>query len=575
MSLEFIQSKQNSSSLWKAVEQEKQLSYLTTSHLQESAPSDGYLKAWADRKYQTDDYFLNWIKSIFKDDNFLSFYKYLRFPLPSTKIIRNKIEPQIKRVFNAEDSAFKYSVRNRDESDYMPDLKIKDFNNQIFKKLLYRHNSLLVHDLEDVNKPYRYFVDIDKVVAIEEDNVSREISRIAFRGEIKTEQGKQKGYVYIDSERYAFYKDDTPAPIIETYHDLDYCPVFFINPDRLDDDFVIRESLYTFVREEIEEYNFLKTLQKLTDANGTFPVISKLKVDNGDDSSDIKNNGSIALYDSMSSASQKVNSTNIPQGDSDTNAGTIHEIDVEAVIDDTGKVNMDVIKNYLSFHYIPVDIITFIDNRIKELERSIVSTVVGDVLESNESSKNEDQIAKSISILENTLTSFAEVLNYIRTKADYTDLSLKYGRDFVQEVFIHYGTDFFLESEAALFEQFEKSPNPLERKHLIVRVNQNRYKNNTSAMSRIKLLYNLMPYISDVDFDRAVAQGMANDIDKQYYLKFDHWVSLFEATYGDIVMFFTESKGESNERLAEINNLIINLIQNESNSSTDSTSNRD
>ena len=575
MSLEFIKSKHNSNSLGQAVEQEKQLAYLTTSHLQENSPSDSYLRQWADRKYQTDDYFLNWIKSIFKDDNFLSFFKYLRFPLPSTKIIRNRIEPQIRRVFNAEDSAFKYSVRNRDESDYLPDLKIKDFNNQIFKKLLYRHNSILVHDLEDVNKPYRYFVDIDKVVSIEEDRVTRSIKRVAFRGQITTDEGCQKGYVYIDSERYAFYLDDKPVPVVETYHDLGYCPVFFICQERLNDDFVVRESLYTYVREEIEEYNFLKTLQKLTDANGTFPVISKLEADSDDLTSDVKENGQPNVSDSMGSATQKVHGGSIQKGDSDTNPGTIHEIPASSVMDDTGKINMDVIKNYLNFHYIPVEILGFIDKRIKELEISIVSSVVGDFLESNESSKNEDQIAKSISILENTLTAFAETLNYIRKESDYTELALKYGIDFIEEVFIHYGTDFFLESESDLFEQFGKSPNPLERKNIIVRINQNRYKNNGDAMTRIKLLYDLMPYISDADFDRAITQNVASDEDKQYYLRFNYWIGIFEATYGNIVRFYTESTGESNERLAEINNLIINLIQNESNSSTNSTSSRD
>lgn len=567
MSLDFIKKQHNSQSLHKAVEQERQLSYLLDSKLQENAPTDEYLKQWADRKYQTDDYFLNWIKTIFKTDNFLSFFKYLRYPLPSSRIAHNRIEPQIRRVFNAEDSAFTYSVRNRDESDYLPELKVKQFNAEIFKQILYRHNSILVHDLRDINTPYRYFIDIDKVVSISKTEDGCNIAKIAYLGEVIDENGEnQKGYVYIDSERYEFYVNEKETPIASVEHDLGYCPAFFISNVKYDNDFVMRESLYTYVREEIEEYNFLKTLQKLTDANGTFPVISKLEA-GGDDESDVNENSAPMSAKEMTSATQDVHSTNINQGGSDTNAGTIHEIPIESVMDSDGKINMDVVKNYLNFHFIPTEILEFIDKRIKELEVSIISTVVGDFLESSEDSKNADQIAKSVSVLENTLNAFAETLNVIRRDSDYTMLALMYGTDFIQDVFIHYGTDFFLDSEAALFEQLEKAPNALERKHIIVRINQNRYKNNRDAMTRSKLLYDLMPYISDKDFDRANTMGMLSETDKQYYLRFTYWVGLFEATYGDIVQFYKEITGEPSERLAEINNLIINIIENESNSS--------
>lgn len=74
MSQEFIKSGINSSSIQKASTQEKQLNYLLNSKLQETRFDEEYIKQWAEGKYQTDDYFLNWVKSIFKTENFLTIF---------------------------------------------------------------------------------------------------------------------------------------------------------------------------------------------------------------------------------------------------------------------------------------------------------------------------------------------------------------------------------------------------------------------------------------------------------------------------------------------------------------------
>lgn len=562
MSQEFIKAAYNSSSIQKAVIQEKQLSYILNSKLQEDRFDTEYLKQWAERKYQTDDHFLNWVKSIFKTDNFLTFYKYLRFPLPSTKIIHNRIEPQLMRVFNAEDSDFKYDVKGRDFSDFKEDLGVKQFNSDIFERLLYKHNSLIVADLDPMtpNKPYRYFVDICDVRSLEE--IKGKITRVAFKGcVIEMEPGEEIeheiGYVYIDSTKYAFYDDDMEL-IREAPHDLGYCPVHFISPKKYNGDCIIRQSIFTYIREEVEEYNFIKTLQRMTEPNGAIPVVSKIQ-----SSKKKETGGAVGEPDSdsiMGSQRSAINNQNVSLGTGDLQPGTIHEISIDIIRSDDGSINMDAVKNYLNFHYIPIEALDYLNARIEQLERSIVSTVVGDFLESNESSKNQDQIAKSVSVLENTLMSFAETLNRTRTLSDTDMLCLKYGLKMVNEVFIHYGTDFFLDSQSKLFDDLTKAPNTLERKNIIVRISQNRYKNNQDQMSRQKLLYDLMPYVSDIDFDKAITQNTVSDINKEYQLRFNYWIDQFEAYYGNIVQFYKEMEISKAEKLVLINNLIIDLI---------------
>ncbi|MCP4336258.1 MAG: hypothetical protein GY679_00185, partial [Mycoplasma sp.] len=96
MSKEFIEKGYNKNAITEASTQEQQLLYFTKSELQDTSE---YITAWAERNYKSNDYFLNFVKQVFKTENFLFFFKYLRKPLPSTKLINNKIRPQLKRVF--------------------------------------------------------------------------------------------------------------------------------------------------------------------------------------------------------------------------------------------------------------------------------------------------------------------------------------------------------------------------------------------------------------------------------------------------------------------------------------------
>jgi len=558
VSKNFIEAGFNSKSIKKATQQEKQLDYFINSELQENSVDTNYIKSWGERHFQTNDYFLNWVKLIFKIDNFLSFYKYLRFPLPSTKLIKNKIEPQLRRVFKAEDSDFKYYVIGKDEEDYIKELDIKTFNEEMFHRLLYKHNSLIVADLdsEQLNTPKRYFIDIDKVISIQEKD--KKIYKIAYSGCIQYEGQEIDGYIYIDTEKYAFFDIDKKL-IVEEPHDLGRTPVEFISPNKYKEDFVIRESFYTFIRGDIEEYVFLKTLQKMTEPNGAIPVVTKIQTSE-EDNNDYTKEGQPNSDSIMGSQTSEIYNQNSSIGNGDLQPGTIHEVPLDSIQDADGNINTDAVSNYLNFHYTPIEALKYINDRIKEIETNIIVTIVGDIITGSEEAKNIPQIEKSLSVLENTLISFAEKLNRIRKISDTDMLSLKYGKDAVNEVFIHYGTDFFLDSETKLFDDLAKAPNSLERKNIIVRINQNRYKNNADILSRQKILYDLMPYVSDIDFDKSLAQNSVTQITKEYQLRFTYWISFFESQYGDVVTFYNDLEGDKAERLALINNLIIDII---------------
>ncbi len=551
MNSDFIKAGINSRNIHKAYEQEDQLAYFTMSEMQEGHLTSEYLSNWANRKYQTNDYFLNYVKSVFKTQNFLSFFKYLRKPLPSAKIINNKIAPQLKRMFHAENSFFKYSVPGADEIDYVELLKIKEFEHELFGRMLFLHNSLIVSDISE-DKPYRYFVDIKDVLSISKDR-NGDIDRVAFKGFINIDGKEEYGVVYVDKDVYEFYDSDLEYVTGNT-HSLGNTPVHFISPKEIGKSWVLRESIFTYIREELEEYTFLKTLQKMTDPNGAIPIVTKLDVDILEDN-DISNNERPAI-EAMSSQVASKYGDNPNQGEGILQTGSVFEVPV--IEKDSGGIDMEAVKNFITFHYIPTESLNYLNKRIKEIEESIVNTIVGGVINGlKEGSKNELQIEESLSVLQNTLIYFSESFNYVRKRSDSDMLRLKFGE--IGDIYIFYGTDFFLDTESMLYANLERASNTIERRNILLRINQNRYKGNANKINRQKIVYDLLPYISDIEFDKAIERGV-DDTTFIYQTRFNYWISQFEARYGDIVEFYKELDVTNAEKLNFINNLVIRII---------------
>ena len=557
MSRTFIESHRNQLQLTEAISQEKQLAYFTESKIQPDYQSAEYLQQWASRKFETYDYFLNYVKGVFKTANFLTFFKYLRFPLPSSKIINNKIITDLQRVFEAEDSNFDYDVQNVSDTDFLGELEPHEFNEMIFQGLLHEHNSLLLTDLraDEPNKPFRTLIPIKNVVSIQMDGC--EIDKIAIKAEWVDENGTEvKGYYYIDDKSYIFYSD-AYQELSRFDHGLDHCPVHFIAARGFGSKKIVRESIFSYIREELEEYNFLKTLQKMTEPNGAIPIVTHLKSSDKKDE-DFKSvanepGGSEAL----ASGRAKVQGTTIPT-EGMLQTGTT--IAVPRIVDDKGNINMAVVSDYIKFHYIPTEALIYLKDRIKEIELSIVTTIVGDASISNEIAQNVVQVRKSVISLENTLRKLSADFSRIRKLADIDFLELKYGADRVNEVTCFYGTDFLLESKEDLFLEFKSAPNPIERKNILIRIAESKYRNNPEKLGRQVILNNLLPFIADTDFDRAVAKGL-DPVTFDLQNRFNYWIQQFESEYGDIVVFFA-GMGDILESLKyrAINDLIINLI---------------
>lgn len=556
---EFVRQQVNGKNIIDAEMQHRDLSYFTQSSLQENITVE-YLKQWVDRKYSTNEKFLNWVKTIFKTDNFFSFYKYLRFPLPSARIINDEVKPQLRRVYHADDSVFKYIVKGQEEACHA-DLNSKDFDNDLFDAILFNHNAVVVQDIDEKNKRYREIIPVSIIVSVECDK--KAISRIAYRSSIETESGLKSGYSYIDSLQYIFFDRDYNI-LLQIPHDLGECPADWVSSENMfNENYVVKKSIFSYIKNDLEEYVFLKTLQKMTEPNGAIPIVTQLKTKDTKADGNLKKTLSdkepMSPYMLSGSSNPTFNYT-VSSSDSQLQAGTI--VKVPAGNNADGTINMDIVKNYFQFHYLPVESLDYLNDRINEIESKIKASLIGDFKEQNEAAKNELQVSKGYDGKEDILRWMSEELSRIKQLSDYKTLALLHGKENVS-VEVFFGTDFFIESLDELYNSFKIAPNSIERRKILKRISQVRNKHNSNQAKRDVILYMIIPYVSDLDF--STAQG--KDIDPvtfEMQTRFDHWIALFEAQYGQIEMFY-EGLQEMNEgtKIILIKNLIKNIITND------------
>lgn len=550
MSKEFIEKRVGSADLAEAIRQKKQLREHTVSEVQEDI-TISYLDEWAKREYRSNSDFLNYVKVLFRTENFLTFYKYYRKPSPASALINDVIMPALERVFYSDDSYFHYTIKG-ERVNTPEQLETEKFQDKIFREIILNHNSIIIHDLEGINQACRYLVDIENVVSIESHD--SEIERIAFKGWVEIEEEKVYGYIYVDAYEFAFYDNQLKEsePLLVVPHDLGECPADYITPYAMGSKDVVRKGILSYSKEKLEEYDFLKTLQKLTEPSNAFPVIAKLKTTDNKAESQETADTETPLSSGLVPK---------PQG-SPTQPGSLISIPIDGIRNDNNDINMDIVKNFFSHFYAPVEILEFINKRIDQIHNDLIVQILGDFKQKNEDARNELDVKSGYVSMEDRLRVVSKYLSRVRNISDYKFLSLENGPDQVS-VDCFYGSDFFLASENELYTMFKDSPNVLERKHILKKLSSTRNKFNPERAKRDKILYDLIPFISDKDFNASIDR--TDNTTFLYQTRFEYWIGMFEAQYGDIVEFWDGLKDDTITKSyqdSEIINIINNLVKN-------------
>lgn len=548
---EFIKKGYNRDQLEQAVRQQKQIQYCVVSDVQQETSVD-YIKKLGSVQYSGEDPLLSWVWSLFKKDNFKSFYKYLRFPVASSSIAKDEIEKSMERVFFADDSYSKYLIRGK-EVQAPEYLDTDEFPKDVFNALMYRYNDILIHDIkpDQVNEPYRYLLDLEKVVSIKVEKNT--IKKIAFLASIEVDGKEQKGHVYLDSEIMAFIRKEDSEPFIEIPHDINACPASFVSGTPFDDHKpVIRESIYSRARPLLEQYNFLTTLQLMSDSNGAFPIVVKLAADEDDQ----RRNDQHDLNYPMSS--NGISGHHMKESESDLQPGTV--ITAPALMKTDGTIDTSIVEKYITFFRTPVDSLEYINKRILETRKKIIETVVGDFVEQSEESKNELQVSKSYLLKQDKLRAFGRDISFCISSSDTIMMKLANGED--AKAIHSSGTDFFIETQEDIYKQITIAPNPIEKNNLLKRLVRIRSSNNADKMHRDAILYMLLPYSTKGDFETALNYQTIGKNEILLQSKFHYFIAIFESKYGDILEFWREAGDLSdNEKLILTKDLLTLIVE--------------
>lgn len=552
MPIEFVKQRIGSADLAIAVRQQEQLSYFTESSIQEDV-TQTYLDAWVNSKFGTNDTFLNYVKSVLRVDNFMVFFKYLRNPLVSAELVNDRIKKDLGRVFFSDDAYFKYSIRKEDFTS-IDELQSAKFNETLFNAMLFRHNDIVVTLMERVNTPRRELISIGSVVAL--DSSDGTIHKIAYSAVFEG----QKGFMYMDKFVYAFY-DTRHELVSEVPHDLGATPADYVSNEAFSSDSdIVRKSIFSFSRGDFEEYVFLKTLLKMTEPNGVIPVSVILNTKKkGGDGKDKKGQGEGEPMSAESLGGQQASVVSgITSSTSLIQPGA--SIGVDPRLKDDGSIDTAAVQNFVNFIHMPVEPFNYVNGRIKEIKSELLISLVGDFSEANTTAINELQVSKGYKSKEDKLRYVSKTLTVIRKASDFKYLALQHGKDNVV-VDLFFGSDFFMETEKELNELFKSSPNPIERRDVLIKKSMNKHKFNPEKQKETMILYHLMPYCSDDDFDKAVAQKAVSNEVFSYYSRFNYWMNAFTAKYGGIVEFWEGMEGMDNSaRIMVINSLIMDII---------------
>lgn len=549
---DFIKKGFGADQIEKAARQQNQLQYLTVSDIQENI-NENYIEQFSTSKYLGQDPMLSWVWNLFKVDNFKSFYKYLRFPVSSSRLCNDEIEKSMERVFFSDDG-FKKFIVNGSEIEAPDYLEDDEFKKEIFNALLYRHNDIIVHDLDGDNTPFRNIIDINDVVSIILHKNT--IKKIAYKRVWDFEGSSVSGHIYMDSEVMAFIPSEDKFESIIVPHDIEQNIATFISPKPFNTtEPIVRDCIFSRVRPLLEEYVFLTTLRIMSDANGSFPIVVKLATQA--EGEDDNTQGEIADHPMSSWNKIGGEGHKIKRNSNALQAGSVHEVPAQEK--DGGAIDMDVVKNYINFFRTPVDSLEYVDKRIESTKKEIIRIVVGDYSEGNDTAKNEMQVSKSYLAKQDRLRSFGFCMSWSITNSDTIMLKLANGTD----VSVDYsmGTDFFIETQSDLFSMFATAPNPIEKSSVLLRLAKLRGQNNQNRMQRDVILYKLVPFVDTKDFEYSVGLNIVPPEDILLQTKFQYFITTFESNYGDIVEFYNNLGSDSDsEKITQIKNLLYELV---------------
>lgn len=499
--------------------------------------------------------FMAMVQNILPHDKFVLFKALFRYPI-KTNEITDVCFDKLSRIFEGRNPAYNYQFVNSTFRDDWEEYRLTKLGEpevwatkgwEFFKSEI---NSVLIVDLPreqrgPLPEPYFYWLPIEDVIAYKADPDTGQMDFIVFR--------RRDEIVVLDDETYRVWEDKRHTgmiegePVVETPHDLGYCPArFFWNEPLSLDEPDVKASPLSAVLESLDWFVFFHISKRQLDLMGAYPILSGYEQDcdfsnaeNGDycDGGFLRDKQGHYRIDMAGDLLRcpKCGNKRI------VGAGSFVEIPIPNEAE-----NIPDMRNPVQILGVDRNALDYNVSEQKRLREEIITAVVGqDEIVTDRDAFNEQQVRANFESVTTVLNRTKKGFEAAHQWVDATVCRLRYGRYFISAT-INYGTEFFLYSVDELRKRYADAKNAgaseaeLDMMHR--QILETEYRNDPMQLRRMLILSELEPYrhLSRQEITELYERGLVPAEDMRIKLNFPALVSRFERENTNILNFGEE-----------------------------------
>lgn len=484
-----------------------------------------------------------WLKSLIYPDKYNVFVSQLRLPLGTVEVTES-IFSKAEKVFDSDgffmEMQFSDPSIEEDAKEFQQKQDQWFWRKRAFAAFRSAPNSFLVIDIENVQNgeyPDAYYniVHVDNVVNVKV-NENDSCQYIAF-------EDKKDRFIVIDEEYYRVFvlNDGKYELVLETAHDIGYCPARALWSDRISPKNWQKKNIITSSLSALDWLFILQEGQKHLEMYGVWPIFTAYeeKCDYKDDFGNQCESGRIGYYvsDGGTPATDKLVYKDCPNC---TNkkmfyAGTSIEAPAPATKDDPNLLEA------VKWIEAPVKSLKLVQEKIALKANQIVYNSIGKTSEQSKEAMNELQVLSGYEDRETIFNNIVDNIEKIHRWGLKTMLRARYGDKFLGLV-LNYGRKHSLKTVDEQRESYKIAKEiglPFyELEEMRNNIFSSQYKNNPSQRSRVEILSQLEP-LQDYSAKEALELFKEGLVAKEDFLLknyFTNFIKRFEREVGmDIV----------------------------------------
>jgi hypothetical protein len=528
--------------------------------------------------------FLGWVSGVLQNSaTFARFQQLFRPPYATNELVEG-IFTSFEKIFESRNSFEKFEFTSpeleQDFAEYRKQIGdfafwetqgMETFKNSIDNVLVVDFPRLEIGDDGEViqpterPEPYYYFLDIDRLIDIDNDRVvARDGSQgvefyffkteyVIFRGvgKYKNATGQDVEEIYVfDDESYRVFTQVSggdPVLVSNFAHGLTYCPArsFWTTPLNSDTK-ILKRGPITNSLSDLDWLLFFQISERYLQLYAPFPIYAMYR--NKCTNSEKKDeqgrkcvNGYLEVEGSRFVGDNRVECPKCKQAGK-VGPGHVIFIDPPKEVGGTG-ADPDLMANPIKIIPAETNSLDYIKTRIAEMKEEIRVACVGRSQDTSDASaKNELQVESGFESSEAILIKAKRNFEIAHEFALETVARLRYGSDYIAGV-VNYGDEFLQKSEQEEVDEYKtaieaKAPtyDLAERRKDIAKA---RYRNDPKRQERLKILDNLEPFpdITLAELSAMKSSGLVSEEDLIIKMQFNAFINRFERERAPITLF--------------------------------------